>query len=493
MRTLQATFILCLFALAPAAFSQVFIDLQNGVPVQGTADVDTFPDVLTGTLHSTQYRITIPPGATGLFVSLDFTETGDHDLDLFLNLGSQVSPGVEPYASSTFVGVDESITLTPGTMPPLIAGVYYIGIANFYPVQEPFTLTATYTGGTGQPDLVARQISWGGTSVTEGAAYFVAPIVSNEGTVAAGASHVRLFLSIDNDTNYSDDYEVLPEKAVPALAVAATNQPRWDFNFPNLADEATYPVWVIALVDSQNEVPNEINEGNTWKTTNPITVTNAAAQSPTPTFTRTHTPTFTPTPTTPGPSRQVVLESVTGPAGGTAAMNVSLSDLSDVAGLYLDVGFNGGQLSVQSVETAAITAGFRMRHNAESGRLRLAMANPSGLGPGANAAARITFAIAPGASPGAIIPVTVSETRLYSPSGGLNVAGSNGQVSVVAGGTTPTPTRTFTPTPTTPGGTTLTPTPTGVLVNARSDINQDGVVDELDLFILIQDWQKTTQ
>jgi subtilisin family serine protease len=167
------------------------------------------------------------------------------------------------------------------------------------------TGTSTPTPGsptptpTGKPDLTLSAFGWSGTSVTEGSGYLLSPHVLNSGFSTAVASHVKLYLSLDNDFDTSDDYEVTPEKAVASLAPSATDDPVWSFNFPNLADTATYSVWPVFEIDSQGEV-DEISENNTVKSTGSITVTNnAAAPTPTNTGTPTNTATNTPVPPTP--------------------------------------------------------------------------------------------------------------------------------------------------------------------------------------------------
>jgi len=156
----------------------------------------------------------------------------------------------------------------------------------------PGTLTPTPTQSGALPDLASLSFSSGGNTVTEGGAYAISPKVSNEGLGPAGPSHVRLFLSIDNDYNLANDFEVLPEMALPALGPGEFNKPQWNFFFPNLSDDATYSVWPIIVVDSQNEIA-ETNENNVYKATVPITVTNAIIFTPTPTEAVTVTPTPT--------------------------------------------------------------------------------------------------------------------------------------------------------------------------------------------------------
>ncbi|MCJ7670348.1 MAG: DNRLRE domain-containing protein, partial [Dehalococcoidia bacterium] len=116
--------------------------------------------------------------------------------------------------------------------------------------------------------------SW---TVKEGDSFYIYTDVKNEGSYAAGASHARLYLSLDNDRDVSDDYEVTPKKYVPPLDVGEIANPRWDFQFPNLSDDPTYNVWLICVVDCDDEVP-ELNEDNIFQCAGGLTVTNLPQQ-----------------------------------------------------------------------------------------------------------------------------------------------------------------------------------------------------------------------
>ncbi len=167
------------------------------------------------------------------------------------------------------------------------------------PITPTPTPTPTPTLASG-PDLSVTTYSRLAASVTEGNAYWLRPKIVNAGTEPVSATtYVRLFLSLDNDFDVSDDYEVLPEKEVPPLAVGAENLPQWDFNFPNLSESARYYFWPVFVVDSRSEV-GEKNESNVIKASNPNTATdNPSTATPTPTATDTPAslPTDTPTDT----------------------------------------------------------------------------------------------------------------------------------------------------------------------------------------------------
>lgn len=124
----------------------------------------------------------------------------------------------------------------------------------------------------GTPDLTVSSFVVSNTSVTEGESFTVETRITNSGAGSAGSSHSRLFLSIDGDGDFSDDYEVLPEKAVSALASQATDTVTWTFNFPDLLDASNYLVWLVGVADSQNEVA-ESSESNVFVSTGYVTTT----------------------------------------------------------------------------------------------------------------------------------------------------------------------------------------------------------------------------
>lgn len=127
----------------------------------------------------------------------------------------------------------------------------------------------------GVPDLVASSFGVSGLAVREGESFTVETRVTNGGSGGAGPSHTRLFLSIDGDADYSDDFEVLPERAVSALGSGSTDEVSWTFPFPDLLDASNYLVWLVALVDSQDEVA-ESSESNVFTSTSYLTTTDEA-------------------------------------------------------------------------------------------------------------------------------------------------------------------------------------------------------------------------
>ena len=117
--------------------------------------------------------------------------------------------------------------------------------------------------GPPAPDLEATYAAWAESATIEGVPFWVRTQITNSGTGTAPASHAKLFLSTDNDFDISDDY-LVGELPVGALAEGASQWVQWDFQVPDLAS-GSYPVWMVWVVDSQNEV-TELNEINTAKT-----------------------------------------------------------------------------------------------------------------------------------------------------------------------------------------------------------------------------------
>jgi hypothetical protein len=127
----------------------------------------------------------------------------------------------------------------------------------------------------GLPDLQAPEAQFQSTSVTEGEAFWVRGRIYNGGTVSAGASYVKLYLSTDNDFDVSDDYYV-GEQPVGSLSAGASQWVQWDFSMPNLGS-GSYPVWALFVVDSRSQV-TESDENNTYKTNSSFTGNDAIVE-----------------------------------------------------------------------------------------------------------------------------------------------------------------------------------------------------------------------
>jgi uncharacterized protein (TIGR03437 family) len=117
--------------------------LVSGVPI-----VVNLPAVFSPTLFngSSSDQIMVPQGATSL--QLQTQTTGDVGLyarygaDVALDASGQVVADVSAPATG---GGGQSITLTPGSSPPLRAGLWFIALTNLLNVPAQVTLTATIT------------------------------------------------------------------------------------------------------------------------------------------------------------------------------------------------------------------------------------------------------------------------------------------------------------------------------------------------------------
>jgi len=196
-------------------------------------------------------------GAVGetIDVTINFTHAnGDLDLELYNSSGTRID-----YSTSTSNQEIVSYTISS-------SGYYYIRVFGYQGATNSYGMNVNvYT--TSLPDLQAPSFIWKAGQAFEGDPFWVRAYVYNAGLTAAGASHVKAYLSIDNDWDVSDDY-YLGEKAVSALSSQTGQWLQWDFTMPNMW-VGTYNVWMVTVVDSRNEVI-EGNEGgaNSWKTIN---------------------------------------------------------------------------------------------------------------------------------------------------------------------------------------------------------------------------------
>ena len=117
------------------------------------------------------------------------------------------------------------------------------------------------------PDLVVLNYLAKSWEIQVGEQFWIRAEVSNAGAGPAGPSHVKLYLSTDNDWDVSDDYYV-GEKSVGALAPGENERPQWDFTMPDIGS-GTYSFWVVFVVDCYNAV-TESEEKNTFLGNNNI-------------------------------------------------------------------------------------------------------------------------------------------------------------------------------------------------------------------------------
>lgn len=110
--------------------------IRTGSPLEpGRPITIDLPAVARPTFYSGNdgLYIEVPEGAPGLRVQLQ-TDPGNVDIDLFVRQGQQpdLVDGriVSDYRSTGLAG-DELVTIGPGSLPPLRAGVYFIALANY--------------------------------------------------------------------------------------------------------------------------------------------------------------------------------------------------------------------------------------------------------------------------------------------------------------------------------------------------------------------------
>ncbi|MBI3210779.1 MAG: PPC domain-containing protein [Candidatus Solibacter usitatus] len=122
----------------------------------GRAQSFSLPSVSSSTLFNgaRSYAIAVPSGATRLEINLN-TSTPSVDVDLYVRFGSDVSQTggsiVSDHSSSSSSG-SETITITPGSSPPLRAGTYYIALRMYSSGSAASgTITATVTAPGAPP------------------------------------------------------------------------------------------------------------------------------------------------------------------------------------------------------------------------------------------------------------------------------------------------------------------------------------------------------
>ncbi|MBN1348797.1 T9SS type A sorting domain-containing protein [candidate division KSB1 bacterium] len=205
----------------------------------------------------------------------------DWDLSDDYNLGKQAVPALPSNYYATHQWDFTFPNIGSGTYPVWIVAVVDCDFEvtesdennvwkcnNSFSAQDPVTSL---------PDLKVTYFWWQSATVTEGDAFWIRAQVANEGTASAGASHVKSYLSTDNDFDLTDDY-YLGKKSVGALAVSNYELVQWDFNFPNIGS-GTYSVWAVSVVDCDFEV-TESNESNTWKGNNNFEAKDSSSGSP---------------------------------------------------------------------------------------------------------------------------------------------------------------------------------------------------------------------
>jgi C1A family cysteine protease len=143
------------------------------------------------------------------------------------------------------------------------AGSIGINYSSFNSLSEPDSnVTKKVKSYYSLPDLQCSFFWWESGRVTEKHTFWVSVKVNNAGAAAADPSHVKLYLSTDNDWDLLDDY-FLVKQSVDSLFPGDYDSIQWNFIFPDIGS-GNYPVWIIAISDCDHEVI-ESDENNIWK------------------------------------------------------------------------------------------------------------------------------------------------------------------------------------------------------------------------------------
>ena len=231
--------------------------LTSGTPLNGTIAAPPSGGAIRDT---TQYSIVVPGGANQLKIDL----SGSQDVDLYVRFGQRVTNfglrTIAEYISETDNNT-ESVTITPTSSPALLAGTYFISVANFGPGLATYTVTATvnyaevntsaasFTGAEVASEMIVAGFgtvlsttievaatnppptSLGGTTVkvkdslgTERLApiFFVSPAQSNFG-IPAGTANGAAEITVTNGNGSVSTGTVMIATVAPGLFAANSN------------------------------------------------------------------------------------------------------------------------------------------------------------------------------------------------------------------------------------------------------------------------------
>jgi len=158
--------------------------LTSGIRAPFSFSAVAVPTLFRG---SSSYRVVVPPGSTQLQVVLS-TATPGVDMDLFVRLGADVEETgdyfVADYCSQGSTG-SETITATPSSPTPLIAGTYFVSLLLFTTGEAAAgTVTATVTTGPFPVIDISQTGALDFGAVTVGQTKDLALTIRNTGTAA---------------------------------------------------------------------------------------------------------------------------------------------------------------------------------------------------------------------------------------------------------------------------------------------------------------------
>ncbi len=137
--------------VGPAAQTDI-IDLVPGSPQIGTATARTEQGP---SLHTTQYRVTVPEGAASMAITLGYDPEGGNppvagrpnvDLDLLARKTQEVTLADFDYIADES-SAPEVLTVSVGSTPPLSSGTYFVGISSFSIVPTDYVISVEITEG----------------------------------------------------------------------------------------------------------------------------------------------------------------------------------------------------------------------------------------------------------------------------------------------------------------------------------------------------------
>ncbi|MBP7053353.1 MAG: pre-peptidase C-terminal domain-containing protein [Phycisphaerae bacterium] len=219
--------------------------LTNNVPVSG----------LSGDPNSeTYFQITVPNGQTELQISIS---DGTGDADLYVRKDSLPTISFWDYRGYLF-GNEETVTIADPS-----AGTYYI-VVQGYDAYSGVTLLASYSAGTGLPDLYDDGESYRSFSpqtivADQWDVISIACQIRNGGDADAGAFRIRFYASVDTVLT-SDDYSLGSQSCYGLASGQVLTIDSWTNEVgPGQLPAGTYYVGWIIDVDAEVDEANEQN------------------------------------------------------------------------------------------------------------------------------------------------------------------------------------------------------------------------------------------
>jgi len=120
------------------------------------------------------------------------------------------------------------------------------------------------------PNLICTNFNFSNWYVNEHEYFEITLTIENQGNTYASESSTRLYLSLYNDKNTSNDY-LVETKRTPGISGKGKISLEYWFYFPSLSSSTSYTVWATAVVDVYDEV-DEYWENNTTTSSMSVSV-----------------------------------------------------------------------------------------------------------------------------------------------------------------------------------------------------------------------------